>query len=445
MAVYVVAGFVSVGRALVRDPFLDPNCWSNCTDNVFLIRAEQGLAGALDLVWLGFSIGVATLIAVVAVTRLLSASRAGRAVLWAVLVPVGLAAGAEAAYAVSLLHDPGEVPENGVFRGIYFARAVALACLAAGVAWTVVRDRRTKRAIARLAADLGEVPRPGSLKAALAQSLGAGELEVAYWLPGSQRYVDATGRPVAPPAAEEHETTPIVRNGQPVALVIHDRALAGAQELEREIGAAARLAVDNERLRAEVLAQLEDLRASRARIIAAGDSTRRRIERNLHDGAQQRLLSLSYELRLARAAAEADGDAELAFTLAASCDEAQAALAELRDLAHGIYPAILTEAGLGPALQTLADGAPLPVEIGDVPDERFAEAVERAAYLVVSGAIEMAPDHAAVTVEREEDAVVVRVGRVGSAPTVHLADRVGALGGSLAVEDGTLTAEIPCA
>ena len=135
-----------------------------------------------------------------------------------------------------------------------------------------------------------------------------------------------------------------------MALVIHDAALSGARELEREIGAAARLAVDNERLRAEVLAQLEDLRASRARIVEAGDSARRRIERDLHDGAQQRLLTLSYELRLARADAEADGDEALAPLLAVDGEEVQAALAELRDLAHGIYPAILTEAGLGPAL-----------------------------------------------------------------------------------------------
>ncbi len=204
-------------------------------------------------------------------------------------------------------------------------------------------------------------------------------------MPGSQAYVDAEGRPVHEPAAGARATTPIVRNGEPVAVVIHDRALPGAQELEREIGAAARLAVDNERLRAETLAQLEDLRSSRARIVEAGDSARRRIERDLHDGAQQRLLTLSYELRLARAAAEAAGDIRLAAELAASSEEVQAALEELRELAHGIYPVILTEAGLGPALETLADGAPLPVEVGKLPGERFPAAVERAAYVAGVG------------------------------------------------------------
>jgi signal transduction histidine kinase len=234
-----------------------------------------------------------------------------------------------------------------------------------------------------------------------------------------------------------------------VALVVHDRALSGARDLEREIGAAARLAVDNERLRAELLAQLEDLRASRSRIVETADSARRRLERDLHDGAQQRLLAISYELRLARAAAAADGNDELGAVLAASSEEAQRILEELRDVAHGIYPAILTEAGLGPALLTLADTAPLPVEIEAVPDERFAEAVERSVYVVVSGAVEAAAragvDHAAVTVERDGDALVVGVSQADTAPSAHLADRVGALGGHVSVEGGMLRAEIPCA
>ena len=147
-----------------------------------------------------------------------------------------------------------------------------------------------------------------------------------------------------------------------MALVAHDTTLSGAEALEREIGAAARLAVDNERLRAGALSQLEDLRASRARIVDAGDAARRRLERDLHDGAQQRLLTLSFELRLARAAAEAAGDEELAGLLASSGAEVQAALDELRELAHGIYPAILTEAGLGPGAADAGRRRAVPVE-----------------------------------------------------------------------------------
>ena len=446
---YAAAAVVSAARALSRDPFLDLNCWSNCTDNVFLVDSEPQLARLIDGFWLWLSVAAGVLLAAFACRRLWSATRPGRATLWAVLVPVALAGLAESAYAVALLRDRAEDPEGAVFHALFLTRAIAFACLAGGVAWTVVRDRRTRTAISRLAADLGEAPEPGALKAALARSLADDALEVAYWIPGPQQYVDAGGRAVEVPAASERAATPIVRDGEPVALVIHDRALSGVRELEREIGAAARLAVDNERLRAEVLAQLEDLRSSRARIVDAGDSARRRIERDLHDGAQQRLLALSYELRLARAGAEADGDAALTSVLATSCEDVQTALVELRDLAHGIHPAILTEAGLGPALESLADDASLPVELGAAPAERLPEAVERAAYLFVAEAVDAAAragaDHVSVSLRREEENLLVDVGPVQAAVPVHLADRIGALGGRVGVAHGRLRAEIPCA
>ena len=450
--VYTAAAVVSVGRALARDPFLDPYCWSNCADNVFLIHADQGFARALNAFWLRFSAAVGLLLAAYALWRLLSTTRAGRAARWPVLLPAALAAGGEAAYAIALLHDRAEDPQSPVFLAIFLARTLAFACLAAGVTWTLVRDRRTRSAISRLAVELGEAPQPGSLQTALASSLGDQQLEVAYWLPGSQRYVDTAGRPIDPPAGGERATTPIVRDGEPVALVVHDRALAGARELEREIGAAAQLAVDNERLRAEVLAQLDDLRASRARVVETGDAARRRLERDLHDGAQQRLLALSFELRIAHAEAEAAGETENAALLAQATDEAQAALGELRDLAHGIHPAILTEAGLAAAVATLADAAPLPVEIAETTDERFPAPVEKAAYLAVAESIADAAcrgaSYVTVTALPDDGRVVVEVEDDGSERTlalIHLADRVGALGGSLEIGSTKLRAVIPCA
>jgi signal transduction histidine kinase len=443
---------VSVGRALFRDPFLDPNCWSNCTDNVFLVHADQGLVGVLDDLWLGFSAAAGVLLAAFACRRLVSATRPGRAALWTVLVPAALAAAAEAAYAIALLRDPVEDPEGAVFHAIFLARALSFACLAGGVAWIVVRSRRTRAAIARLASDLGEAPQPGSLQAALARSLGDDELEVAYAIPGSRRYVDAEGRPVDTHVGTGRATTPIVRNGEPVALVTHDRALLGARELERDIGAGTRLAVDNERLRAEVLAQLEDLRSSRARVVEAGDSARRRIERDLHDGAQQRLLTLSYELRMARATADAEGDVDLEAPLAWMLEEVRAALAELRELAHGIYPAVLAESGFGPALWTLADGAPLPVEVEALDEERYPPAVETALYLAVEEAVADAArrgaTYARVRIVRDGRVLSAEVtddGAARAAGVMAAEDRVGALGGRIEVGPATLRAMVPCA
>jgi signal transduction histidine kinase len=180
---------------------------------------------------------------------------------------------------------------------------------------------------------------------------------------------------------------------------------------------------------------------------------RRRLEHDLHDGAQQRLLALSYDLRMAGAGARADGDHEAASLLAEATGEAQEALRDLRDLAHGIYPAILTEAGLAAAIASLADGAPLPVEIREtLPEDRYAAPVETAIYLVAAEAIEDAgardASHMTLNLVREDDRLVLDAADDGAARTslmIHLADRVGALGGSLEVAPMKVRAEVPCA
>jgi signal transduction histidine kinase len=273
---------------------------------------------------------------------------------------------------------------------------------------------------------------------------------VAFGTGFAHRRVDANGRPVPDPvAAPGRALTALVREGQPVAVVAHTTALP---ELEREIGSAIRLGLENERLQAESLARLEELRASRARIVETADAERRRLERDLHDGAQQQLLALSYEIRLARAGAETDGDARTGTLLTEVIGESQAALGELRELAHGIYPAILEEAGLGPAFATLADSAPLPVEIRNGVAGRFPAPVETTAYVLVTEALDDAArrgaSHATIHTVRDPDRLVVTVDDNGSdrdSELVRLADRVGALSGTLEVEPRRLRAKIPCA
>jgi signal transduction histidine kinase len=452
VAAYGVAAFVSLGRALFRDPFLDPYCWRNCLYNSFLVHADPGVARTLDDVWVRTSLAIGLLLVVMGAWRLLRASGPPRRVLLPTLVPGMLAGAAASAYAVALLRTPLEDPRSAGFSSIFLALSLSVAVLALGLARGVLETRRTRAAVSRLAGELGEAPPPGTLRDALAVAAGDPALEVVYWLPGARRLVDGRGKPAeAPVPGHGRAVTPIVRSGRPVALVVHDAALLEGPALGREIGSAARLAVENEQLQAEALAQLEDLRASRARIVETGDAERRRLERDLHDGAQQRLLALSYDLRLARAGAEAEGDQEHATLLASAGDEAQAALGELRELAHGIYPAILAEAGLAPALATLADQAPLPVELGQMRPERYSAPVETAAYLTISEAIGDAVGREAtfvsVDVARENEQLVVHVrddGAAGASALLHIADRVGALGGSLEVRPHSLRAEIPC-
>jgi signal transduction histidine kinase len=448
--VYLEAVLAALGRALFRDPFFDPDCWANCSDKVFLLHSLPRLAQGIEVADRWFTAGAAVALVVVFAWRLLRDSGPARRALLPVVLPAILLAAAVIARAIALQRVPLENPSDPAFRTIFVVGCAAVILLASGLVWAAIRIRAQRRAVARIATSLGQAPPPGSLQAALAQAVGDPELKIAYWLPGSRRHVDANGRPVAEPvAAPGRASTVLVRDGRRIAVVSHTATLP---DLEREIGAAVRLALENERLQAEALAQLDQLRASRVRIVETGDAERRRLERDLHDGAQQRLLALSYDIRLARASAQADGDAPTGSLLAEALAEAQAALGELRALAHGIFPAILAEAGLMSAVASLADAAPLPVEILAAANGRYPAAVETAAYLLVAETLADAAgrdaSHAAVSVVQDGGRLVVTVDDDGSdrtAAMVQLADRVGALEGRLTVEPTRLRAELPCA
>jgi signal transduction histidine kinase len=234
------------------------------------------------------------------------------------------------------------------------------------------------------------------------------------------------------------------------------RMLGTAQDItERKLQEA-----ELHRLNAELQARVEDLAASRARIVTAGDVERRRLERNLHDGAQQRLVTLSVSLRLALERLDNDLNAARAL-LTGAVEELTVALEELRELARGLHPAVLTEHGLGAAVETLASRVPVRVDVVETPSERLAEPIEAAAYYMIAEALTNVAKHARasavrVSVVQVGDEVVVEVADdgVGGADTAigsglrGLSDRVEALGGRLELTspagDGTtLRAEIP--
>jgi signal transduction histidine kinase len=255
---------------------------------------------------------------------------------------------------------------------------------------------------------------------------------------------------------------PVEREGETIAAIAYDASLTGARDHVRAVGAAAALALENERLDAELRAKLEELRASRERMLRVGLEERRRLERNLHDGAQQRLVSLALSLRVARSRLRQDPTGADTLLAEAGC-ELDSALEELRELARGLHPAVLSERGLRTAIETLALRAPLPVRLGPVPSERLPEAIELAAYFVVSEALTNVAKYAeatraTVSVERENGRVVVAVADdgVGGADPARgsglrgLADRMAVLEGRLEVKSepgrGTIVkASIPCA
>jgi signal transduction histidine kinase len=435
--------------ALFRDPYLDPACLANCNANVFLVYRMPSLARAVENADRWFAVAAAAAFIAFCGARLIAGSRPARRRLWPVYVPAIVLAGAVAARAVTLQRTVVEDPFNTVLFTIFAVASTAVIVLAAGLVAGVARTRVERRAITRIAVNIGEAPTLGALQSALAEALRDPDLQIAYWLPGAQRYADATGRTVPEPVARPGRTvTRLTREGRRVAVVAHAGTVPG---LESHLGPAIVLGLENERLQAELLAQLDELRASRARIVETADAERRRLERDLHDGAQQRLIALFYDIRLARASAEAVGDTTVQTALARAAEETQRALEELRELAHGIYPAVLAEAGIAAALATLADTAPLPVEILQTDDRRCPAAAEAAAYFTVAEAVEDAAcrgaGHATVTVVREGGQLIVTIqddGTARAASLITLADRVGALGGSLLIQPTSCRAEIPC-
>jgi signal transduction histidine kinase len=347
---------------------------------------------------------------------------------------------------------------------LFFPAMVAVVAVPYGFLAGVMRTRFSRaEAVNELVERLGATPAgEGGLRDALADALADPELTLAYWLPDQQRYVDAHGRPVElPQRGSERAVCPVEREGRPIGAIVHDAALSEHTELIRTAGAAAALAMENERLDAEVRARVEELRQSRARIVQAADEERRRLERDLHDGAQQRLVALALTLRVARSKME-DDPKQAAALLDEAAAELGLATEELRELARGIHPAVLTDRGLGAALDALAGRAPVPVELKELPGERLPAPVESAAYFVVSEALTNVSKyaqatHAEVRVERTNGRVTVEVrdDGIGGADPARgsglrgLADRVSALDGRLEVESDagrgtTVRAVVPC-
>src|SRR3954453_20488891 len=318
------------------------------------------------------------------------------------------------------------------------------------VLYVLLQARMARGAVADLVVEMGPTPTPARLRDALANALGDPSLQVAYWSPAEDRFVDASGQPMELPGEGSGQAVTLLeRNRVPEAAIIHDAILLEEPGLVASVASAMRLAVENDRLTAEVEAQLQEVRASRARIVEAGDLERRRVERDLHDGAQQRLISLSLELQVARRALGDGGDPAVRRSLDRAAEEALAALAELRDLALGIHPLILTESGLGEAVESLADRTSVDVSV-DVGSERYSPAVEGAAYFVISEALANVTKYAKATtatvrvkglgdhvkIEVDDDGIGGADPRSGSGLR-GLADRLAALDGTIAIDSPT--------
>jgi signal transduction histidine kinase len=428
-----------------------------CPDN--LLQIVHNNREAMNLLGLQRLLGSALLLVIVGVLirRWLRASAARRRAVAPVLVAgcatfIALATTAT----LDLFGDPlNALPANVFF---YLTASVPIAVL-----FVFLQRQLARGGVAGLVVELGTPGADTDLRHALARALGDPSLELAFWFPAERCYVDGDGTPVRLPAGDASRSATFVeRDGRPVAALLHDPVLDESSELVESVCAAASLALENERLHAELRARLVELQASRARLVGATDAERRRIERDLHDGTQQRLVSIAMSLGLLESKLPSAQD-EARPLLRETREALTLALEELRELTHGITPPLLVERGLEAALEELCRRASLPTHLRVELDRRLADEVESAAYFVVSEALTNAAKHShgrevRVTASYAAQTLTLEVADdgIGGASTAGgsglrgLADRVEALGGRFTASSppgrGTsLRAEIPCA
>jgi signal transduction histidine kinase len=427
-------------------------------ESAIAVVGNDDLAIALQKAFVIVAWGVLAAIAIALLIRKLTRAtpRARR-----ILAPLLLAAIAVALRAVfESVFTFVERPSPRLFDPLFWWQILAFIALPVALLGGFLRARLARAGVGDLVLELERTP-PQGIRDALSRALDDLTLEIFFWLPDRNTFVDSDGRSVELPEHDERTITMLEHRGERLAALVHDRSLLDEPKLVEAAGAAARMALENARLQAETRAQLEEVRQSRSRIITATDLERRRIERDIHDGAQQRLVSLGLELRLAQRRLGQAPDPELDRLLSAAVDELKVAVEELRELARGVHPAILTEDGLAAALESLISRQSFPVVL-EADEGRLPAQVEATAYFVACEALANTIKHAGassakVRAHRHNGLLVVEVedDGVGGAQAVNgsglrgLADRVEALGGKLRVESppgkGTrIVGEIPC-
>ncbi|MFC7597632.1 sensor histidine kinase [Terrabacter sp. GCM10028922] len=421
----IAGALVFVGAlGLVPALFSDPQAQgcSDCPTNLLLARDDPDVAMTLSRPAMTAALAWATITMVVlllGLARMSPASRRARGAVWMIGLVYLVAVSAQ----LLLSLDRGFVGGSMTDHGPWWVQLAALAALALAVAFSLLRARAMRRSVTGLVVDLHREAAAGGMREALAEWLHDPSLQVAYPVDGTYRdvdlaAVDVTDRP-------GRATSRLVEDGQEIAVLVHRPGLFDSPDAVREVVTAARLGLENERLRAEGLAQLHALADSRVRIIEAGDRERRRLERDLHDGAQQRLVGLLLGLRLLRTTTGEDhGEVDEAEA------EIQATVDDLRELANGLHPVVLLTEGFAGACAALSES--MDVRVVDAPERRFSAVVETTAYLLAAKAATAGP----TTVYAVHDGDALRVHVDVAAAGIGLAgleDRVNALGGHLEV------------
>jgi signal transduction histidine kinase len=433
---------LGVGYALFFDP-VEQGCHA-CPANHLLAAAHPQLVYDLGHVGLWVAAAWSAAFVGLAFARVARETGPRRRLETPILLP---ATAAVALFGARAFHgsERGFLSNDPTDRALWAAQVVALGLVVAGLAWEHLRARRIRGELARLVVELGHSPPPGGLRDRLATTFGDPSLQLLYARDDVPGWVDGDGRPAELPDDPDRHVTRLLAGGRELAALAHRPGLLEDPAMAAEVSNAARLVLEHERLNAIRRHHLESLRDSRARIVATADAERRSLERDLHDGAQQRLATLAVSIRLARRQL-ASQDALLDAELGAAEDGLREALAELRELAHGLIPSVLAHEGLRPAVEALADRSARLV-VRELPAERFAAPVESVAYFVVAEALRRSGGgDLAVSARRDDGRLLIHLETTGGAvgSTTDLADRVGAVGGTLTGGAHDLRVELPC-
>ena len=446
---YAVGIIVAVAAVLLYEPLLDLHCWRNCSSSPYVLVADPGLSRSTIRVSMWTVVGLSAVFVARALARgFWKPSRGGVGASWWLLGPMVALTVTNSAHSLLMLDRRRVDPSDPMLAGLVLLGGASLTVVGLTIGWDLVRDVRRRRRLTDLVSDL-EAGASGPLASVLAKLLRDPSVEVAYWIPSLQRHVDWRGSGVIPSTGPGRAVATLERAGAELGKVIHGSRLS-ADDLEQEIGAAARLAVDNERLRAELLAQANEIRASQERIVAAGDAARRRLERDLHDGAQQSLLALSYKLRIAESEARRVRADNWESALRDATGEVLMTIEEVRRMAHGIFPSILVDAGVTRAIESLKEESGVQMEI-ELPDQDFGEATSMAVYQLVA-AVVGAPGirenaQTSITGQAVDGRLIVNVtvdAPIAPSVLVHAVDRIGAVGGTVACTETGVHVELPC-
>lgn len=432
---------------------------------------QPGLSGAPELgeaaARAGFAVVAAWALVVVLLlgTRLRRASTPARRTLAPVLVPGAIAIsafGVEAAWSAPRGWTSVGAPDFVV----WVIGAAALIAMSAGSVARVIRAARMRDTIAAMVLDLVTGTEAGRLEERLRTHLRDPTLLLAYPV-GDGRLVAATGQAAGLATRPGRRATPLVRDGEVVAVVEHRAGLEEDMDRMAGLATAAGLPLENERLMAVSRSRFADVRASRARVVEATDRERARLERDLHDGAQQRLAGLVLAVRMARSSVQATGsraeepgepsspEARGAGSLLAEAEEqVRASIEDVREVAHGLYPAVLADLGLGAALESLAESASIPYRVDSVPAERLAPALESTAYLLAAQLPErLSASEARISATVEDRSLRLQVVLEGlrddrEGGIIELEDRVAALDGTMHIRrtagSAQVEVDLPC-